>query len=283
MKRWIAQKPTATHQWLLVGLVLFYLGGVLGAPLLALVGRMRTTGEPPILTALADEGARQGLLMSVGITVLAVVIGTVFGIAAALVLVRSRFIGRRLLDALIDLPLAVSPVMAGLAFLILCGRGGWLTPVLDIFGVRVPFAFGGVLIATLFVTVPFVVREVEHVLTELGTSEEEAAATLGASRWQTFWRVTLPNIRYAVGYGVVLTAARSYGEFGAVLVLGGAIAGKTQTATTFIFTALDERQEAAAYGMALILAMSSIALLMTLEFIKKLGERTARPTSGEGV
>jgi sulfate/thiosulfate transport system permease protein len=183
--------------------------------------------------------------------------------------VRHRFLGRRLLDTLVDLPLAVSPVMTGLAFLLLFGRDGWLEPLLTWADVKVGFAFPGLVLATLFVTFPFTLREVAYVLIELGTDEEEAAVTLGASPWQTFSLVTLPNIRFGLGYGLVLTLARALGEFGAVLVIGGAISGQTQTATTFIYNALEERQEAAAYGMALILAVASVLFLLALEWIKR--------------
>jgi len=144
-----------------------------------------------------------------------------------------------------------------LAFLLVFGREGWLEPALEAGGWKVTFAFPGLVLATLFVTFPFTLREVGYVLEELGTEEEAAAATLGASSWQTFWRVTLPNIRYGLGYGVILTTARALGEFGAVLVLGGAISGHTQTATTFIYNALEERQEPAAYSVALVLARAS--------------------------
>jgi sulfate transport system permease protein len=191
------------------------------------------------------------------------------GIALALAIVRQRFALRRVVNALADLPLAVSPVMVGLAFLLLFGREGWFGPALDHFDIKIVFAFGGLLLGTLFVALPYTVREIVYVLEELGTSEEEAAATLGASPLQIFFRVTLPNIRFALGYGVLMTLARSMGEFGAVLVLGGSISGQTQTATTFIHDAIDERQTSSAYGMALLLALFSIGLLLALEWAKQ--------------
>jgi sulfate transport system permease protein len=141
-------------------------------------------------------------------------------------------------------------------------------------GLKVVFSFPGLVIATLFVTLPYTVREVTYVLDEIGTSEEEAAITLGASPWHTFWRVTLPNIRLALGYGLLMTAARSLGEFGAVLVLGGSISGQTQTATTFIHDAIEERALPSAYGMAIVLAAMSVALLLILEWVK--GRRPSR-------
>jgi sulfate transport system permease protein len=267
-----SREPTRrldTVQWLLVGLVVLYLGSVLVLPLAALASQALQGGLAPLWTALQDPVARHGLWLSLVLASIALVANGALGIAAALVLTRHRFVGKRLLDALVDLPLAVSPVMTGLAFLLVFGREGWLEPALDAAGWKVTFAFGGLVLATLFVTFPFTVREVAYVLEEIGTDEEEAAATLGASPWQTFWRVTLPNIRYGLGYGVVLTVARSLGEFGAVLILGGAISGHTQTATTFIYNALEERQEASAYGVALVLALASILLLMVLEWLKR--------------
>jgi sulfate transport system permease protein len=267
-----SREPThrlSAAQWLLVGLVVFYLGTVLALPLWALLTRALGTGPGPLAAAFGDAAARHGLWLSLVLAGIALVANGLFGVAGALVLTRHRFLGRRLLDALVDLPLAVSPVMTGLAFLLVFGRDGWLEPALETLHWKVTFAFPGLVLATLFVTFPFTLREVAYVLEELGTDEEEAAATLGASPWQTFWRVTLPNVRYGLGYGVILTVARSLGEFGAVLVLGGAISGHTQTATTFIYNALEERQDAAAYSMALVLALASVVLLAVLEWVKR--------------
>ena len=253
----------------LIALVCLYLGTILVLPLIALVGQVAAAGLGPTLATFADPAARHGLWLTLVVALIAVVANGIVGVGGALVLSRHRFLGRRLLDALVDLPLAVSPVMTGLAFLLIFGRGGWLEPTLSLWGFKVAFAFPGLVVATLFVTFPFTLREVGYVLEEIGTDEEEAAATLGASPWQTFWHVTLPNVRFGLGYGVILTLARALGEFGAVLVLGGAISGRTQTATTFIYNAVEERQEAAAYGMALVLALISILLLVVLEWVKR--------------
>lgn len=252
----------------LLAAVIAYLGLVLVLPLAALVSRASAGGFTALTDVFADPEARRGLALTLGLAGLALVVNGLFGVAGALVLVRQRFPLRNLVDALVDLPFAISPVMVGLAFLLIFGRGGTLHPLLDALDWRVVFAFPGVLIATLFVTLPFTLREVAYVLAELGEDEERAAATLGASRWQVFWRVTLPNIRFGLGYGATLTVARALGEFGAVLVLGGAISGRTQTATTFIYTAIEERKESAAYGMALVLALASALLLVLLEIFK---------------
>jgi sulfate/thiosulfate transport system permease protein len=152
-------------------------------------------------------------------------------------------------------------VMIGLAFLLLCGRGGWATPLLDAIGWRVPFAFPGLVVATLFVTLPFTARVVGHLLEEIGDAEEQAAATLGASSTRAFLLVTLPNVAPALGTGIVLVVARSLGEFGAVLVLGGAIAGATDTATTFLYQSLEQRREGAVVGASLVLVAVSVLVL----------------------
>jgi sulfate transport system permease protein len=256
-------------KWVLVGVMLFYIGLVLVVPLGALVVETARAGARLIAEQLIAQEAFVPLAQSLLLAAIAVVVNGIAGVAAAIVLVRHRFRGRAVLDAMVDLSIAVSPVMTGLAFLLLFGRGGWLYPALDAVGVQVVFAFPGLVLATLFVTLPFVVREASYVLEEIGTQEEEVAVTLGATPWQAFRRVTLPNVRHALSLGLTLTAARALGEFGAVLVVGGAISGKTQTATTFIYGATEERHDAAAFGMALILALASVILLVALEELKR--------------
>jgi sulfate transport system permease protein len=244
---------------LIVGYLGLLLALPLGALLVTVLANLRT-----VATQLMAEDALFAVGSSIVVALLCVAFHGVFGTIGALVLVRDRFFGRRFLDALVDLPLALSPVMTGLAFLLLFGRSGALRPLADALGLQVAFAWPGVLLATLFVTLPFTLREVALVLEEIGDSEEQAASTLGASPWTTFWRITLPNIRRGPVLGSTLTLARGLGEFGAVLVVGGAIAGKTATATTFIHTAVEERHEPAAFGMALLLASTAIALLFIL-------------------
>lgn len=254
--------PDGVGRLVLAGIAV-YLGALLVLPLLALATTV-AAHLPDVIAQLRSARALEALASSLVVAGCCVVLHALFGTAGALVLVRQRFWGRRVLDAMVDLPLALSPVMTGLAFLLLFGRSGTLRPLTDLLGVQIAFAWPGVLLATLFVTLPFTLREVALVLEEIGDSEEQAAATLGASSWQTFSRVTLPNIRHGLVLGSTLTLARALGEFGAVLVLGGAIAGRTATATTFIHTAVEERQEPAAFGMALLLAAAAIALLVVL-------------------
>lgn len=257
------RKPVGASR-VVFGLVCAWLAILLLVPLAALVVNVAGSfGE--VVAALTAREAVRALALSLGVAVACVVLNGVFGVAGAIVLVRQRFGGRRILDAFIDLPLALSPVMTGLGFLLVLGRSGLLRPVLDAIGFQIAFAWPSVLLATLFVTLPFTLREVALVLDELGDAEEQAASTLGASAWQAFRQVTLPNVRGALVVGATLTAARALGEFGAVLVVGGSIADRTQTATTFIHSAIEERQEPAAYGMALLLAGAAIALLLILQ------------------
>jgi sulfate/thiosulfate transport system permease protein len=253
---------------LLFVIVIGYLGALVLVPISAIVLRVADAGFVPVLAELGKPDALHSLKLTAILSTIAVVANGLFGIVAALVLVRQRFWGRKWLDTLVDLPLTVSPVMTGLAFLLIFGRAGWLEAPLESAGWKVTFAFPGLVIATLFVTLPFTLREVAGVLVEVGTTDEEAAVTLGASPWQTFWNVTLPNIKHGLACGVTLTLARALGEFGAVLILGGAISGKTQTATTFIYAATEERKEGAAFGMALLLAVVSMVVLGLLEWLK---------------
>lgn len=251
-----------------------YLAVLLIGPVAMIFYRTFEHGVGAVWTALMAPNAQHAFWLSLEIAAIAVPLNTVFGIGAALLLERGRFRGRSVLGLLIDLPFAISPVVVGLTLVLVYGKTGWLGGWLTEHGLQVIFSVPGMVMATAVVSLPFVARETMPVLRELGTDSEQAAATLGAGPWQTFWRVTLPAIRWGVVYGVVLTTARALGEFGAVLVVGGAISGKTQTATTFIYAASEERQEAAAFGMALVLAILSMLLLIVLERLKNRGKTT---------
>ncbi len=202
--------------------------------------------------------------LTVMIAAIAVPLNTVFGVGCALVLVRGRTRGRALLDALIDLPFAVSPVIVGLALILVYGQSGVFGRWFASHGVQIIYAPLGMIIATVFVSLPFVVREVAPVLIEVGDGQEEAAATLGASSWQTFWRVTLPTIRWGVAYGVVLTTARALGEIGAVLVVSSNVAGSTLTLPLLVYDRSQQIGPAAStgsYAVATELALMSLAVL----------------------
>jgi sulfate transport system permease protein len=207
--------------------------------------------------------------------VVTVIVTTFFGIIVALVLARDRFVGKRLVSALVDLPLAVSPVIVGLMAVLLFGRGGWFEPFFAARGIQVIFALPSMILVTIFISIPFVIREVVPVLQELGMEEEQAAWSLGASRLQTFRRVTLPNIRWGLLYGIALSAARSIGEVGAVLIVSGSLQGQTETATLYILRAFDQYQEQQAYIVALTLASFSIVMLIGIETLKRRASREA--------
>jgi sulfate transport system permease protein len=254
-----------------VGVPIFawaWIGAIVILPLAALVlGVVAKLGDT--LAGVSAPAALSALSRTVSLAAIALVVNTVLGVFTAIVLVRDRFFGRRVLGWLTDLPLAMSPVTIGLAFFVLFGRTGWLKPVTDAIGLDVVFAWPGLVMVTLFISMPFVIRETSLMLEELGTSEEEAAMTLGANAVQTFVHVTLPNILPGLASGAALVVARALGEFGAVLVIGGAISGQTDTATTTIFHAVEERQLAAAYGLSLVLVALSIAALAAFNSLRK--------------
>jgi len=245
-----------------------YLLLLLVLPVGLVAGRTFAHGAGPVWRALSAPAAVHAFEVTAEVAAWAVVANTVFGIGAALLLVRGRLPGRRVLSAAIDLPLAVSPVVVGLALILVYGRhaplGGWLAD----HGVTVIFALPGMVLATIFVSLPLVVREVAPVLEELGTEQEQAAWTLGASAAQTFRRVTLPSIRWAVAYGVVLTLARSLGEYGAVAVVSGRLVGRTQTATLFVDELFSNFDQPAAYAAAFALAAAAVVVLIVITAVR---------------
>jgi sulfate transport system permease protein len=190
----------------------------------------------------------------------------------AIALVRYRWRGRSFVNALIDLPFAISPVVVGLALVLVYGRKGWFGGWLLDHGLQVIFSFPGMLLATIFVSLPFVVREVIPVLREVGTDQEQAAATLGASGWQAFWRITLPSIRWGVAYGVVLTTARALGEFGAVSVVSGHIRGQTETLTLHVEDRFQSFDLTGAYAASVVLALLALMTLLSMNLLKRRGD-----------
>jgi sulfate/thiosulfate transport system permease protein len=259
-------------RWLLIGLVVAYMAVLILAPLGALVSGAFAQGVGAIFSALNQPDVRYAFWLTLLISVVTVVVHVVFGTAVAWVLVRHRFFGRRVLNGLIDLPFAVSPVIAGYMLILLFGRRGMLTPLIEPLGIKVAFALPGMMLATLFVTLPFMVRELMPVLEAFGVEQEQAAATMGASGWQTFWYVTFPALRWGFIYGLTLTFARALGEFGAVLVVSGGVQGRTETATLYIFRALDDRQYVGAYSAALVLGVISLALVLSTDLLRRRGQ-----------
>ena len=245
-----------------------YLAAVLVGPLSIVFWRTFQHGFAPAWNALSAHDTIHAFELTLIITAIAVPINTVFGIVCALAIVRREFPGKGLLNAFIDLPLALSPVVVGLALFLLYGRQGWLGPWLTTHGIRVLFALPAMVIATIFVSLPFVAREVVPTLREIGDEQEQAARTLGAGGWQTFWRITLPSIRWAVAYGVILTTARSLGEYGAVAVVSGRIQGVTETATLRVQQRYENFDLAGAYAISIVLALLAVGVLLALTLIR---------------
>jgi sulfate transport system permease protein len=239
-----------------------YLALLLVAPVVYVFWRTFEHGLGPAWEAVTTPNALSALKVTLILTAIAVPANTIFGVLCALAIVRHRFPGSGIVNAVVDLPLALSPVVVGLALLLLYGRDGWLG------GHGVVFALPGMVLATIFVSLPFVVREVVPVLREIGTEQEQAAATLGASALQTFLRVTWPAIRWAVAYGVVLTTARALGEFGAVSVVSGRLAGETESLTLHVQDRYQSFDAIGAYAAAVVLALIAVATLILMTTLK---------------
>jgi len=260
----------------LLGVPLGYLAVLLIGPLLAVLKGAFADGIGAFFSAVTSAHALHAFLITLAMSALAIVLNTLFGVAIAWTICRDKFPGRALLGGLVDLPFAVSPVVVGLMAMLLFGSHGWFGPWLKGAGFNVMFSWPAMALVTTFVSLPCVVREVTPVLEEIGVSEEEAARILGASRLQTFLRVVLPNIRWGIAYGVALTAARTLGEFGGVLLVSGGLAGKTETATLLIYRELEERHDTTAHAVAVILALASVLILVAMEFLKHRRDRDLR-------
>ena len=255
-------------------LSLAYLATILVAPVSLIFWRAFEHGWHPFWVAISNPTAVHALKLTLEIAVVAVPLNTAFGVLCAIAIVRHRVPGMGLVNALVDLPLALSPVVVGLALYLLYGRSGWFGGWLNAHGLRILFAYPGMLLATTFVSLPFVVREVVPVLREIGTEQEQAAATLGASAFTTFRRITLPAIRWAVAYGVVLTTARCLGEFGAVSIVSGGLAGRTQVLTQYVQASYENFDQTGAYAASVLLAALAILTLLAMTVMKR-GDRSS--------
>jgi sulfate/thiosulfate transport system permease protein len=251
---------TQSRKYALRFVGLGYVGVLLAAPVALVFQRAFQDGVGAAWDAVTTPAAKHALLVTLIITAIAVPANTIFGIVCAIAIVRHRFPGKNVVNVIVDLPLALSPIVVGLAFLLLFGTDGWLAGL----PFDVVFALPGMVLATMFVSLPFVVREVVPVLREIGTEQEQAAATLGAGGWQTFRRVTFPAIRWAVAYGVVLTTARALGEFGAVSVVSGRVIGKTESLTLHVEERYQSFDYVGAYAASVLLAMLAIATLVAM-------------------
>jgi sulfate/thiosulfate transport system permease protein len=257
------------------GVALGYLAILLALPVGMVFYRAFAHGVGKFFDALTGPEAVHAIGLTLLVVGIAVPVNTVFGIVTAIALERRKFRGKAVVERIIDLPFVISPIVVGLALILVYGEGGWAGSALVENGIRVIFSTPGIVLATMFVSLPFVVREVAPVLREIGTEQEEAALTLGASGWQTFWRVTLPAIRPAVGYGVVLTTARALGEFGAVAVVSGHLKGQTETLTLYVQDRFEGFDVQGAYAISVLLAVFAMSALLGMTYLDR---RRARRT-----
>jgi sulfate/thiosulfate transport system permease protein len=248
---------------------LAYLALLLVLPVAIVFYRAFAHGLGSFGAALTTPEARHALALTLLVVAIAVPLNTVFGIVTALALERRRFPGRALLDRIVDIPFVISPIVVGLALVLVYGEQGWLGSALVERGIMVIFSTPGIVLATIFVSLPFVVREVAPVLRELGSEQEQAAQTLGASAWQCFRRVTLPAIRPALAYGVVLTTARALGEFGAVAVVSGHLQGQTETLTLYVQDRFEGFDVTGAYAVAVLLALFAMSALLAMSYLNR--------------
>ena len=268
-------------QWLLIGIALLFLAVMLVIPLTAVFAEALKGGWRLYLASLSDPEALSAIKLTLITAAIVVPVNAVLGVAMAWLLTRFDFRGKQLLTTLLDLPFSVSPVVAGLMFVLLFGAhtalGGWL----EAHGIQIIFAVPGIILATLFVTFPFVAREIIPLMQAQGDSEEQAALILGANGWQMFWRVTLPNIKWALLYGVILTNARAMGEFGAVSVVSGHIRGETNTIPLLVEIFYNEYNFVGAFALSSILALLAIATLAIQDILTKIQQKKHRAAERE--
>jgi sulfate transport system permease protein len=260
---------STTSRWSLRVLGLGYILLLLLLPLGLIFYKTFEHGISAPIDAITSPDGLNALKLTLLMVVIAVPLNTVFGVGCALLLVRHKWRANPLIDAIINLPFAISPVVIGLSLFLLYGTTGWFEPGLAEAGIKVLFSVPGMVLASVFVSLPFVVRETVPVLQEIGTEQEQAASTLGANAWQTFWRITLPAIRWGVAYGVVLTTARVLGEFGAVSVVSGSISGQTQTLPLFVEKQYQNFNLPGAFGASVLLAMLALATLLAMNLLKR--------------
>jgi sulfate transport system permease protein len=267
-----ASKPA---KWGLRSLAFGYLGLLLLAPVGMIFYKTFEHGIGLPIEAMTSPEAIHSIKLTLLMVAVAVPLNTLFGVACAILLVRHRWWGNRIVDTIINLPFAISPIVVGLSLFLLYGNEGWFGPTLTEWGFEILFNWPAMVLASIFVSLPFVVRETVPVLQEIGTEQEQAASTLGANGWQTFWRITLPAIRWGVAYGVVLTTARVLGEFGAVTIVSGSISGETETLPLFVAKAFEQFNEEAAYAGAIVLALLALTTLLLMS----VGGRKAKAAS----
>ena len=256
------QRPSPGVPSLLIAIAIFYIALVFYIPTANIFYQAFQKGVDPFLANLSRPAFLSAVQLTLSLTLIAVPLNVIFGLCAAWAITRHSFPGKALVLSMIDLPFSISPVVVGLMLVLMYGKQSWLGGWLDDHNIKIIFAFPGMLLATAFVSMPFVAREIIPVLEEVGQDQEEAARTLGASDWQIFWRVTVPNIRWALLYGVVLTNARSMGEFGAVAVVSGNIASSTQSLPLYVEDTYKQYETEAAYSAALLLVLLAVVTLI---------------------
>jgi sulfate transport system permease protein len=259
------QRPTTERphiKWTLIGIAIVFMLLVLVIPLALVFQQALGKGIEEYFSAFSDPGSQAAIRLTLIVAAIAVPLNLVFGVAAAWCIAKYNFRGKAFLVTLIDLPFSISPVVSGMVYVLLFGAQGWLGPFLRAYNIEIIFAVPGIVLATIFVTFPFVARELIPLMQDQGTTDEEAALSLGASGWQTFWRVTLPNIKWGLLYGVLLCNARAMGEFGAVSVVSGHIRGKTMTMPLDIEVLYNEYNFTAAFAVASLLAMLALLTLL---------------------
>ena len=282
-----ATTEPALVRWTLIGVVLVFLGLFLAVPLAAVFSEALGKGVAAYFAAFREPDALAAIRLTLLTAAIAVPVNLLFGVAAAWAIAKFEFVGKNLLITLIDLPFSVSPVVSGLIYVLLFGLQGWLGPWLAEHDIKIIFAVPGIVLATIFVTFPFVARELIPLMQAQGTEEEEAARVLGAGGWQTFWRVTLPNIKWGLLYGVILCNARAMGEFGAVSVVSGHVRGLTNTVPLHVEILYNEYNSTAAFAVASLLALLALVTLAAKSIVEwksqrqiAAGERSAAGGTG---
>ena len=263
-------------RYLLRFLALGYIGVLLVVPVGLILWRTFESGVGAFFESITTPAAISALQLSLLVLAIVVPLNVVFGVPTALVLARNKFRGKSMLQAVIDLPFAVSPVVVGVALILLWGSNGLFGFVENDLGLKIIFGFPGIVLASIFVTIPYVIREVEPVLHELGTDQEEAASTLGSSGWQTFWRITLPSIKWGLMYGVVLTVARTLGEYGAVIMVSSNLPGISQTLTLLVSDRHNRGAEYGAYAISTLLMAVAVIVLIAQVILDARREKTSK-------
>ena len=266
----VAAAPGAVgrSRWVLRLLAVGYVCVLVVLPLVVMVGRTFEDGVVAFVESVTSPEAVAAVTLSLQVAVQAVVVNTIFGVAVSLLITRYRFRGRSVLNALIDLPVSVSPVIAGLALILVYGSNGWFGGFLQAAGIQVIYSVPGIVLATCFVSLPLVVRELVPVLDEIGLEQEQAGRSLGANAWQRLWRLTLPSVRWALAYGVVLSLARALGEFGAVRVVAGNVLGSTQTMPLLAAQRYADLDESGAYAISFVMVAIAILCIIVVALLR---------------